>query len=137
MFGLLYLAFVIGYFVIAWIIGACIEKGTILRRTFAMFVFLFPVWFFYPSHFEFMSLCKNATFDSNEQNSNLKTKYKRSWVIKNRLQKSSKFYIDSFGKPVAEYTDYRYYPYGADFKFIGAGGGYTPSKTCTIPTKTN
>jgi hypothetical protein len=142
MFGLLYLAFVIGYFVIAWIIGACIEKGTILRRTFAVFVFLFPVWFFaghifYPSHFEFMSLCENATFDSNKQNSNLKTKYKRSWVIKSRLQKSSKFYIDSFGKPVAEYTDYKYYPYGADFKFIGAGGGYTPSKTCPIPTKTN
>jgi hypothetical protein len=142
MFGLLYLAFIFGYFFIAWIIGTCIKKGSLLRRAFAVLVFLFPIWFFaghifYPSNFEFMSLCKDATFDSNEHNKNLEKKYKRAWVIKNRLQKNSKLYIDSSGNTVSEYTDYKYYPYGADFKFIGAGGGYTPSKTCPIPTRTN
>ena len=136
LFGLLYLGFVIAFVVIAFSIGKRLKSNKLAFRFYVAVIMLLPIWFFgghklYPSYSEYRSLCSGASSDFYAQiDSAVDTKYKKAWIVENRLSKISKLYLDKNGKTVAERTDYHYYPFGKDFKFVGAGGGHTPRKSC-------
>lgn len=130
----------VAYFFIAYVIGKCIKKGTIAFRLYVAIAILLPIWFlgghkFYPSYSEFRSLCKNASISSFADKDGLEVSFRKSWVVKNRLKKSSILHVNSRGETVAEYTDYYYYPFGSQGSFMGAASGSAPRQPCPRPKK--